>query len=123
MYGRDRIRLLRCRRCGEEFSERRGSVLFNTKLPETTAAEVIQHLDEGCSVRATARLVKVSTETVARLLRVAGRPAERFHDQYVHNLRPIALEFDEQWGVVKNSKNAALLMSARRQVTCGIIPP
>ena len=34
VYGRDGIRLLRCRTCCEEFSERRGSALFNTKLLE-----------------------------------------------------------------------------------------
>ena len=69
VYSRDRLRLLRCRRCGEEFSERRGTALFNTKLPESKAEEVINHLDEGWSVRATARLTKVAKETVARLLR------------------------------------------------------
>jgi hypothetical protein len=31
VYGRDRLRLLRCRTCGEEFSERRGSALFNLR--------------------------------------------------------------------------------------------
>jgi hypothetical protein len=30
VYGHDRMRLLRCRTCGEEFSERRGTALFNT---------------------------------------------------------------------------------------------
>jgi hypothetical protein len=39
VYGRDCLRLLRCRICCEEFSARRGSALFNTKLPETTAEE------------------------------------------------------------------------------------
>jgi hypothetical protein len=58
VYGHDRIRLLRCRACGEEFSERRGSAFFNTKLPERTAEDGINHLGEGCSVRATARLVQ-----------------------------------------------------------------
>ena len=86
VYGYDCIRLLRCRTCGEEFSERRGTALCNTKLPEAKAEDVINHLDEGCSVRATARLVKVAKETVARLLRVAGRHAQRFHDQHVHGL-------------------------------------
>ena len=56
VYGHDRIRLLRCRSCCEEFSERRGSALCNTKLVEAKAEDVINHLDEGCSVRATARL-------------------------------------------------------------------
>ncbi len=37
VYGRDAIRLLRCRTCGEEFSERRGTALVNTKVSETKA--------------------------------------------------------------------------------------
>src|SRR5262244_2033096 len=56
VYGHDRIRLLRCRTCGEEFSERRGTALFNTKIPEDKAEAVIDHLGEGCGMRATARL-------------------------------------------------------------------
>ena len=100
VYGHDGIRLLRCRPCCDEFSERRGSVLFHTKLPEAKAEDVINHLGFGCGVRATARLTKVCKETVARLLRVSGRPAEHFHDEQVHGLRPLALEFDEQWSYV-----------------------
>ena len=69
VYGHDHLRLLRCRTRGKEFSEHRGSALFNTKLPAGTAEDVINHLGEGCSVRATARLVQVAKETVARLLR------------------------------------------------------
>jgi hypothetical protein len=41
VYGHDRMRLLRCRTCGEEFSERRGTALFHTKLPEEQAASII----------------------------------------------------------------------------------
>jgi transposase-like protein len=104
VYCRDRLRLLRCRTCCEEFSERRGSALFNTKLPEATAEDVIKHLNEGCSVRATTRLLKVCEETVARLVRNAGRHAERLHDEHVRCLRPLALEFDEQWSFVKKAK-------------------
>ncbi len=58
-------------------------------------------------MRAMARLVKVGTETVARLLRVSGRHAARLHDAHVPDLRPLALEFDEQWGVVKTSSLSA----------------
>jgi len=82
-YDHDRIRLLRCRTWGEECSERRGTALCNTQLPEGTAEDVLSSLDEGCSVRATARLVTVDKETVARLVRVAGRHAQRFHNQPV----------------------------------------
>jgi len=100
VYGRDAIRLLRCRTCGEAFSERRGTALCNTKVSEDKAVEVIDHLTDGCSVRATARLTKVCKETGARLLRVSGRHAERCHDEQVRDLTPRALEFDEQWGFV-----------------------
>jgi transposase-like protein len=123
VYGRDAVRLLRCRRCGEEFSERRGTALFNTKVSEAKAVAVIEHLGEGCSIRATARLTEVCKETVARLLRVSGRHAGRVHDQYVQGLMPLALEFDEQWSYVKKRKNDVPIMSARRRVTSGIIRP
>ena len=39
VYGHDHLRLLRCRTCGEECSERRSPALCNTKLPETTAEQ------------------------------------------------------------------------------------
>src|SRR5262249_57521947 len=84
VYGQDRIRLLRCRTCGEECSERRGTALFNTKVTEERATSVINHLGEGCGMRATARLVHVSKDTVARLLRMARRHPERFHPQHLH---------------------------------------
>ena len=107
VYGQDHIQFLRCRTCGEEFSERRSTALFNTKVSEGQAISVIDHLGEGCGVRATARLVYVAKDTVARLLRVAGRHAERVHDQRVHDVTPRALEFDEQWSFVKESRSAA----------------
>ena len=103
VYGQDHIRFLRCRTCGEEFSERRGTALSNTKVSEEQAVFVIDHVGEGCVVRATARLVHVAKDTVARLLRVAGHHAERVHDQRVHDVTPRALEFDEQWSFVKKS--------------------
>jgi transposase-like protein len=120
VYGHDHLRPLCCHTCGEEFSERRGTALFNTKLPEAKATDVVHPLDEGCSVRATARLVKVSKETVARLLRQAGRHAERFHERHVHGLTSKALECDEQWSFVKNSSSGAKTTRRRWLAICGI---
>ena len=123
VYGHDHIRLLRCRTCGEAFSERCGSALFTTKRPETNAEDGINHLGAGCSVRATARLVQGCQETVARLLRVSGRHAERLHDQHGRALRPRALEFDAPWSFVKKSKNAAPITNGVKLAPGGIIPP
>jgi transposase-like protein len=121
VYGHDCIRLLRCRTCGEEFSERRGTALFNTRIAEAKAASILDHLDEGCGVRSTARLVQVAKETVARLLRMAGRHAQRFHDQHGHGLTPIALAFDEQWSFVKKSSRGVRRTRPRTLAICGTI--
>lgn len=47
VYGRDRIRYLRCRRCGTEFSERKNTPLWNCKLPEVKAVAIAEQLAEG----------------------------------------------------------------------------
>jgi IS1 family transposase/transposase-like protein len=104
VYGKDGIRLLRCGSCQEEFSERRNTALFNTKVSEAKAESIIDHLDEGCSVRATSRLTKAAKATVARLLKTSGRHAQRFHDQEVKDVRPRAIQFDEQWSFVKKKQ-------------------
>src|SRR5919106_5859204 len=104
VYGKDSSRLLRCKGCHEEFSERRHTALFHTKVSEAKAESIIDHLDEGCSVRATSRLTKTSKVTVARLLKTSGRHAQRFHDQEVQDLRPRAIQFDEQWSFVKKKQ-------------------
>ena len=96
-YGADRIRYLRCGCCGEEFSERKGTALFNCKISEAQAVSVIEHLDSACGLNATARLVGVSKDAVSRLLRVSGPVSYQLHDRLVRNVHPRALQFDEKW--------------------------
>jgi transposase-like protein len=100
IYGADRIRYLRCRCCGEEFSERKGTALFNCKIGEAQAGSVIEHLDGACGLNATARLVGVSKDAVCRLLRVSGPVSYQLHDWLVRNVRPRALQFDEKGSYV-----------------------
>src|SRR4051812_12878101 len=64
VYGADRIRYLRCGACRAEFSERKQTALWNTKVCEAKAVAVGEHLAEGCSLKGTARLVKVDASTV-----------------------------------------------------------
>jgi hypothetical protein len=54
-------------------------------------------------------LVNVSKETVARLQKATGRHAQRFHDQRVRQVKPQALELDEQWSFVKRSNGTVAL--------------
>ena len=63
VYGQDQIRYLRCRQCQAEFSERKNTALWNSKIPEAKAISVAEHLAEGCSFKGTARLVKIDPGT------------------------------------------------------------
>jgi transposase-like protein len=83
-YGPDKQRrVLACRTCQQRFSERKGTPLFHCKLPPEKAVAVLQHLQESCGVRQTARLVGVNRNTVMRLAVVAGQHAHEVHDELV----------------------------------------
>ena len=58
-YGkRETFRLLYCRSCKARFGERKGTPLFNARLPAGKAVSVLEHLADGCGVRQTARLAR-----------------------------------------------------------------
>jgi transposase-like protein len=82
-YGPHRRRLLRCRTCTARFSERQGTPLFDSHLPDDKALAVLRHLADGCGIRQTARLVGVDKNTALRLAQQAGTHARRLHDELV----------------------------------------
>ena len=75
--------MLRCRTCHVRFSERKGTPLFDTRLPPDTVAAVLEHIAEGVGTRKTARLVGVHRDTVTHYVRLAGGHAQRLHDELV----------------------------------------
>jgi IS1 family transposase/transposase-like protein len=107
VYGADRIRYLRCRVCRAEFSERKQTALWNTKVPEAKAVAVSEHLAEGCSLKGTARLVKVDASTVRRLNQRLGEHGQRFHDEQAQALRIEAIEADERHGYASHKRAPA----------------
>lgn len=83
-YGPDKARrLLRCSTCTARFSERKGTPLFDARLPPDKAASVLGHVAEGVGTRKTARLVGVHPDTVTRYTRLAGDHAEQLHEELV----------------------------------------
>jgi LacI family transcriptional regulator len=82
-YGKSNTRLLCCKTCEQRFSERKGTALFGSKLSPQAALSVLEHLNEGCGVRQTARLTKVNRKTVGRLAAKAGAHAKAMHDELV----------------------------------------
>ena len=73
-YGKHRRLMLVCRTCQDRFSERKGTALFATRLPDDQAVAVLQHLQDGCGVRQTGRLVGVDKDTVVRYAAAGRRP-------------------------------------------------
>jgi transposase-like protein len=99
-FGKERWRFVRCRTCRAEFSERKGTALFGVRVPTTKALAVLEHLADGCGVRQTARLVKVTRNTVLRLTRKAGTHAGATHDELARHLRANEVQLDEKWSFV-----------------------
>lgn len=101
--GKDKaIRRLYCNHCGRRFSERQGSLMQYTKLPEETVVQIIKCLGWGCPLEGAADICGVDERTVARMLGKAGRRAEDFHRLHLAKLAaPLeAVELDELHGRV-----------------------
>jgi IS1 family transposase len=101
------FRLLYCRTCRARFSERKGTPLYRAHLPEERVTSILDHINEGCGVRKTARLVKVHPDTVSRYGRKAGAHARAAHDELVaRSPETRELQMDEKWSfVAKKEKN------------------
>jgi transposase-like protein len=83
-YGKTRqYRLLYCRTCEARSSERKGTPLFRSGLPQEKALALIEHLADRNGVRATARLAGVNRNTVVRYGRLLGDHARRLPDELV----------------------------------------
>ena len=82
--GRDkRIRMVYCRTCKKASSERKGTTFERSLLPPDKVVSVLDHIREGCGIRATSRLTGVSRDTISRYLALAGGQAKLHHDELV----------------------------------------
>ncbi|MSR06064.1 MAG: IS1 family transposase [Gemmatimonadetes bacterium] len=76
-------------------------------LPQTKQVAILKALTEGSSVRATARLVGVSKDTVLKLLVQVGQFCELYQDYALRRLPSVRIEADEIWAFVgKKQKHA-----------------
>ena len=78
-----RYRTLRCRTCKARFSERKGTVFYDSRLPQEKVVSILEHVGEGVGVRKTGRLLRVKNDTVIRYARLAGDHAKALHDELV----------------------------------------
>ena len=100
------IRKLRCCTCQKEFSERKGTPLYYTKLPEAQVLNIAHHLAEGDGIRKTARLTGSMQNTVMRLNRLLGEHGKALHDEKVRDLKVREAQADEMWAFVGKKRQA-----------------
>ena len=129
--GKDKaIRRLYCKTCGTRFSERQGSLMQYTKLPQADVVRIVKCLSHGCSVEATADICEVDTRTVQRFLEKAGKRASDFHNLQLENLdKPLeAVQMDELHGklvpsavegTVKRKDKTEVVKVPKKLRTCG----
>jgi hypothetical protein len=77
------ICLLYCCVCKARFSENKGTVFYRSQLPKAQVIAILQHVQEGCGMRQTGRLLKVKEDTVIRYARKAGAHAQALHQELV----------------------------------------
>ena len=100
-----RIRMIICCTCRERFSERKGTVLEQSRLSKEKAISILDHIREGCGTRSTSRLVGVDKNTVTRYVRVAGDHAIKMHDTLVSvSPQTKEVQLDEKWSFVGKKK-------------------
>ena len=120
------IRRLYCKTCGTRFSERQGSLMQYSKLPQADVVRIVKCLGHGCCVEATADICEVDTRTVQRFLEKAGKRAADFHNLQLENLdEPLeAVQMDELHGKTVGRKDKTEVVKVpkklrKRLSTCG----
>lgn len=79
-YGRKQVRLLICRTCGKTFSELNGTVFWDSRLDWETIFKLFKTLlnNKKMGIRAAAKDLGLSKNTVKRYLRLAAYDLEAF---------------------------------------------
>ena len=98
--GGGRWRVLRCSTCRTEFSERKGTALFNTTMEPSRIEAVAACPKEGRGIRKTARLTGASKCGVTAIAMRLGLHAKVVHDQRVRDLSIKEAQLDEKWPFV-----------------------
>ncbi len=119
------IHRLYCKVCHRRFSERQGSLMQYSKLPQAAVVRIVKCLGHGCSIEATADICEVDTRTVQRLLEQAGKRAEDFHNLQLEQLQqPIpAVQMDELHGRASDGEEKKGALGCLRSVLRSVAKP
>ena len=108
------IERLSCICCGREFSEREGTLMARTKLPEDTVVQLLKCQRWGVCDEGTADICAVDIKTVQRFQPGAFPHAQEHHQQVVQHLKVDGVQLDEAHSKRRPRQVAAL----RRRTRC-----
>jgi IS1 family transposase/transposase-like protein len=89
------IERLRCTACDREFSEREGTLMARSKLPEATVEQLLKCQRWGVCDEGTADICAVDLKTVYRFQSVAAHRAQTHHPQVVQQVDVQGVQLDE----------------------------
>ena len=89
------IERLHCTLCHREFSEREGTLMARSKLPEATVEQLLKCQRWGVCDEGTADICGVALKTVHRFQRVAAHRAHTHHQQVVQQVDVTGVQRDE----------------------------
>ena len=89
------IERLRCTACDREFSERAGTLMARSKLPEAIVEQLLKCQRWGVCDEGTADICAVDLKTVHRFQHVAAQRAETHHCQSVQHVEVQGVQLDE----------------------------
>ena len=88
------IERLRCTVCSREFSEREGTLMARSKLPEATVERLLKCQRWGVCDEGTADICAVDLKTVHRFQSVAAHRAQTHHQQVVQQVDVQGVQLD-----------------------------
>jgi transposase-like protein len=97
--------LLTCKICGIRFSETRNTIFFNSHYDGDTIGRIIRCVAEGNGIRETARILRLSKDSVNSVVIKAGEYAERVMSNLLKDLNLTECQPDELWSFI-NKKNS-----------------
>ena len=100
-FGKQKIKLLRCKTCNKRFSERHNTVFYGLRLKEQTITDILSCLAEGVSIRGCARIKSVSKDTVQRILERSRAHCLKVLTELLSDLNLSECQLDELWSFIK----------------------
>ena len=102
-HGVDR-QMFKCKTCQSRFSETRNTIFFGSHYSEETIHNIIRSVAEGNGVRATARMLGLSKDSVNKVILTAGKYSETVMNNLLKNLHLKECQMDELWSFISKKK-------------------